>query len=148
MAEYGLLKALHVLGAVLLVGNVTVTGVWALLMYRAQSEVPFRPVARAILWTDLLTLLGGTLLTVTGILMIRQAQMPWLDLPWLVRGISALITSTLAWLIVLLPIQVRLARLGPGETSRLRTLFRAWSAVGWAATVLLYVAIWYMVTKS
>ena len=49
MADYGVLKTLHVVGAVLLVGNVTVTGIWALLMYRARTEVPFRPVARAIL---------------------------------------------------------------------------------------------------
>jgi uncharacterized membrane protein len=148
MAEYGLLKTLHVIGAVLLVGNVTVTGVWALLMYRARHEVPFRPVARAILWTDLLTVAGGAMLTITGILMIRQTRLPWLELPWLVRGISALATSTLAWLLVLLPIQVRMARLRPGDASRLRSLFRSWSVVGWAATILLYVAIWYMVTKS
>lgn len=148
MAEYGLLKALHVIGAVLLVGNVTVTGIWALLLYRARAEVPFRPVARAILWTDLVTVTGGAMLTITGILMIRQAQLPWLELPWLVRGIAALIMSTLAWLLVLLPVQIRMARLGPGDTRGLRRLFHSWSAVGWAATLLLYVAIWYMVTKS
>ena len=29
MVDYAVLKALHVAGAVLLVGNVTVTGLWA-----------------------------------------------------------------------------------------------------------------------
>ena len=110
MADYGVLKTLHVIGAVLLVGNVTVTGVWALLMYRARAEVPFRPVARAILWTDLLTLSGGAMLTITGILMIRQARLPWLEMPWLLWGISALVASTLVWLVMLLPDQVRMAR--------------------------------------
>jgi uncharacterized membrane protein len=148
MADYGLLKALHVTGAVLLVGNVTVTGVWALLMYRARGEVPFRPVARSILWADILTVAGGAMLTITGILMIRQQQLLWLETPWLVRGIGALITTTLAWLIILLPDQVSMARLDPGDSGRLRVLFRRWSVVGWSATVLLYVAIWYMVTKS
>lgn len=148
MADYGVLKTLHVIGAVLLVGNVTVTGVWALLMYRARAEVPFRPVARAILWTDLLTLSGGAMLTITGILMIRQARLPWLEMPWLVWGISALVASTLAWLVMLLPDQIRMARAQPGDSERVRVLFRRWSLVGWSATVLLYVAIWYMVTKS
>jgi uncharacterized membrane protein len=148
MADYGVLKTLHVVGAVLLVGNVTVTGVWALLMYRARAEVPFRPVARAILWTDLLTVTGGAMLTITGILMIRQARLPWLEMPWLLRGITALAASTLAWLVMLFPDQVRMARLPPGDSERLRVLFRRWSVVGWSATMVLYVGIWYMVTKA
>lgn len=148
MADYGVLKTLHVIGAVLLVGNVTVTGVWALLMYRARAEVPFRPVARAILWTDLLTLSGGAMLTITGILMIRQARLSWLEMPWLLRGIGALVASTLVWLVMLLPDQVRMARLQSGDSERVQVVFRRWSLVGWSATLLLYVAIWYMVTKS
>jgi uncharacterized membrane protein len=148
MAEYSVLKALHVTGAVLLVGNVTVTGVWAALMYRARGEVPFRPVARAILWADLLTVAGGAMLTITGIFMIRRQQFAWLETPWLIRGIGALAASSLAWLVLLLPDQVRMARLAAGDSGRLRVLFRRWSVVGWSATVLLYIAIWYMVTKS
>lgn len=148
MADYGLLKTLHVVGAVLLVGNVTVTGLWAMLMYRARGEAPFRPAARAILWLDLLTFTGGALLTVTGILMIRQLQLPWRDTPWLLRGIAILGATTLAWLVVLLPDQVRMARASSTDPGRIRTLFLRWSGVGWTATAMLYVAIWYMVTKS
>jgi uncharacterized membrane protein len=148
MADYGLLKALHVTGAVLLVGNVTVTGIWALLMYQARADVPFRPVARAILWTDLLTVGGGALLTITGILMIRHQRLPWLETPWLLKGIGCLAASTLLWLVMLLPDQVRMERLEPGESGRLQALFRRWSLVGWTATILLYLSIWYMVTKS
>ncbi len=52
----------HIAGAVLLIGNVTVTGFWAIFLYRQRAAVPFRPVAWAILWTDLaFTLLGGLL---------------------------------------------------------------------------------------
>ena len=69
-------------------------------------------------------------------------------LPWLLRGIGALTTSTLAWLVVLWPDQVRIALLDPGDSRRLRALFRRWTMVGWSAAVLLYMAIWYMVTKS
>ena len=63
MDNVTVLRALHVAGAVLLLGNVTVTGFWATYLYRARAVLPFGPVARAILWSDLLfTLLGGTLL--------------------------------------------------------------------------------------
>jgi uncharacterized membrane protein len=65
MDELAVLRALHVTGAVLLLGNVTVTGFWATYLFRARHHVPFRPVARAIMWTDLVfTLVGGIVLTV------------------------------------------------------------------------------------
>ena len=34
MVDYLVIKSLHLLGAVLLLGNVTVTGVWSLYLYR------------------------------------------------------------------------------------------------------------------
>jgi uncharacterized membrane protein len=149
MADYGLLKTLHVIGAVLLVGNVTVTGVWALYLYRVRDQVPFRPVARAILWTDLIfTLGGGALLTITGVLMIRAAGLPWRETPWLARGIGGLAGSTLLWLVMLLPDQWRLERLEAGDGAGLRRLFLRWSVVGWTATVLLYWVLWQMVGKG
>lgn len=149
MAEYALLKTLHVIGAVLLVGNVTVTGVWALYLYRARDQVPFRPVARAILWTDLIfTLGGGALLTITGVLLVRAAGLAWRDTPWLVRSIGALAGSTLLWLVLLLPDQWRLERLEAGDLAALRRLFLRWSVVGWTATALLYWALWQMVGKG
>ena len=68
MVELSTWRALHVLGAVLLVGNVTVTGFWAAFLYAQRASLPFRPVARAILWTDLLFTAGGAaLLTFSGI---------------------------------------------------------------------------------
>ncbi|HSR14831.1 MAG TPA: DUF2269 family protein, partial [Gemmatimonadales bacterium] len=149
MADYGLLKTLHVLGAILLVGNVTVTGVWALYLYRQRAQVPFRPVARAILWTDLFfTLCGGAMLTVTGVLLIRRTGLPWLETPWLLRGIGGLVGSTLLWLAVLLPDQWRMERLRAGDEAGLRRLFLRWSVVGWTATGLLYWSVWQMVGKG
>lgn len=149
MVDYATFKALHVVGAVLLVGNVTVTGVWALYLYRQwrSGGFSFRPVARAILWTDLLfTVGGGILLTFTGIQMAVGSGLPWLDTPWLVRGIGALALGTLTWLVVLLPDQIRLERATDPE--RIRRLFLRWTVVGWADTLVLYYGLWVMVTKG
>ena len=91
MDEIALLRALHLTGAVLLLGNVTVTGFWATFFYRARQRVPFRPVARAILWTDLVfTLGGGTLLTVSGILLAMRRGYTLAEERWLLEGIGAL----------------------------------------------------------
>ena len=148
MAEAGWLKALHVAGAVLLLGNVVVTGLWAALLWRARPRVPFRPVARAILWADLFfTLGGGALLTVSGVLLVRAHGYPWRELPWLRHGIGALAIATAVWLVALLPAQVLMERL-PEDDPRLARAFWWWSVVGWADTLVLCYALWVMVTRS
>jgi len=148
MDEYAVLRMLHVTGAVLLIGNVTVTGFWAAFLYRARPGVPFRPVARAIMWADLLfTLGGGILLTVSGILLAMRLQLRVWDTPWLLKGIAALGVATLVWLIILLPYQLRLERNPPEDERRLRRLFLGWTLVGWADTAVLLYGLWAMVVR-
>jgi uncharacterized membrane protein len=148
MVDYALIKALHVTGAVLLVGNVTVTGVWAYYLYRwwREGTVPFRPIARAILWTDLIfTLGGGAMLSVSGIVMLIQSGLPWRELSWIREGIGALVLSTLLWLVLLLPAQWQMERVT--DAAVIRRLFLRWSVIGWAATILLFYGLYVMVTK-
>jgi uncharacterized membrane protein len=147
MASLPLLRAIHVTSAVLLLGNVVVTGFWATYLYRVRDAVPFHPVARAILWADLwFTLLGGTGLVVSGVLLVMAQGYP-LSTPWIRHGIEALGVSTLLWLTVLLPDQWRLERIGPGDVVAPRRTFLRWSVVGWAATLALFVGLWAMVAK-
>jgi uncharacterized membrane protein len=149
MDEVPLLRVLHVVGAVLLLGNVTITGFWATYLYRARGRVPFHAVARAILWSDVVfTVLGGTMLTVSGILLALRQGYRVAETPWLLKGIGALAVATLLWLAVLLPAQLRLERVAPDDDGELRRLFLRWSAVGWAATLLLFYGLWAMVTKG
>lgn len=145
---YLVLKSLHIVAAVLMVGNVTVTGVWATFYFRWRKDADFRLAARAILWTDLIfTFLGGAALTITGILMARQAGMPILETPWIRRSALLLAISTLLWLTILLPDQWRMERLDPSRDEFLKAVFTRWSVVGWGSTVLLFVAMWSMVLK-
>jgi uncharacterized membrane protein len=147
MDEVPLLRMLHVAGAVLLLGNVTVTGFWALFLFFRRRAVPFRPVAQAILWTDLaFTAGGGALLVISGILLIRARGYVIADTPWLVHGIAALGASTLVWLTVLLPDQLRLERTDPADDASLRRVFLRWTLLGWTATAILFYGLWTMVT--
>jgi uncharacterized membrane protein len=145
---YLVLKSLHIVAAVLMVGNVTVTGVWATFYFRWRKDADFRLAARAILWTDLIfTFLGGAALTITGILMARKAGMPILETPWIRRSALLLAISTLLWLTILLPDQWRMERLDRSRDEFLKAVFTRWSVVGWGSTVLLFVAMWSMVLK-
>jgi uncharacterized membrane protein len=148
MDEVAPLRALHVIGAVLLLGNVVVTGVWAALLYGARPGVPFRAVARAILWTDLVfTGGGGALLTISGVLLAMRLRLDVWQTPWLLKGISALGLATLVWLVVLLPWQFRMERLAPDDVAARRRVLLRWSVVGWIDTGVLFYGLWSMVTK-
>lgn len=148
LREMALLRILHVAGAVMLIGNVTVTGFWATYLYRDRHRVPFPAVARAILWTDLaFTVGGGVLLTVSGILLAMHRGYRVTETPWLLKGILALAIATLLWLCSLLPDQWRMERLAPDDEPALRRLFVRWSIVGWTATLVLFYGLYVMVGK-
>jgi len=141
-------KAIHILGAVLMVGNVTVTGAWTVLLWRRRTERTTVEIARGILWTDLLfTLPGGVLMTIGGIQMIRIAGLPWTELAWLRQGIGLLAASSGIWLVLLLPDQLRMERCAASDPERFGRLFRRWMILGWLATLLLYAGLWIMVRK-
>ena len=148
MDSYQLWKTLHVTSAVLLVGNVTVTGFWAYFLYRQRRDVEFRAIARGIMLSDFIfTLVGGAGLALTGIIMVRAQQVSILDTPWLRRGVLLLAISTLVWLVSLLPDQVRMERLDQSDERGMRRLFIRWSLFGWASTALLFASLWSMVMK-
>lgn len=148
MSEIPLLRTLHVLGAVLLLGNVIVTGLWAALLWRERAGFSYRRVARVILWADLaFTVLGGTLLTMTGIMLVIGGGYDWRTTPWILHGILALGAGTLIWLVVLVPDQFRMAR-WQDDDPRYVGAFRRWTIVGWGTTLLLLFGLWAMVSKS
>jgi uncharacterized membrane protein len=148
MDEHAWLRMLHVTGAVLLLGNVTVTGFWATYLYRNRPVAEFRSYARGIMWADaIFTLGGGALLTVSGVLLAGRLGLPVLATPWLLKGIAALGTATLVWLVFLVPLQIRLERIAPLDERGLRRTFLGWSLIGWADTALLLYGLLAMVTK-
>lgn len=148
MGSVAFLRFMHVLGAVLLLGNVVVTGLWAALLWRARGVVPYPRAARVILWADLcFTIVGGALLTMSGIFLVRAEGLPWRDLPWVRHGIAAIAAATLIWLLALLPDQWRMERWAADDPRYPRAFWR-WTIVGWVDTLILFVGLWAMVTKS
>jgi uncharacterized membrane protein len=144
------LKALHVLAAILFVGNVIVTGIWTAIFFRARQTHDFRVAARAIVFTDwLFTVGGGTLLTVTGVSLALGRGYPLWGTPWIQQAIIALVISTVLWLVLLVPAQRIMLRAvsNEAEEAKLVSAFARWTVAGWTATVPLLYAVWCMVTK-
>lgn len=151
---YLIFKFLHVLGVVLLVGNVTVTAVWKVFADRTREPRTVAFAQRLVTGTDwaftgtgiVLTIIGGY-----GMLLVAGIGLAASD--WLLWGQILFVASGLVWACVLLPIQIRQARMArtfenrelvPDEYWRLA---RGWILWGVAATVPLVGALYLMIMK-
>ncbi len=144
----GVLKWLHVLAAIVFVGNVIVTGVWSAIMFRQRERSDFRIAARAIVVTDWIFTFGGAaLLVVSGILLAIGRGYPVWETRWIRDAMIGLGLATALWLLVLVPAQGRMLQLGPDSDLELRQVYRRWNAAGWLATVPLIWSLWNMVNK-
>lgn len=144
------LKALHVLAAILFVGNVIVTGIWTAIFFRARRTHDFRVAARAIVLTDwLFTVGGGALLTITGVSLAIGRGYPLWGTPWIRQAIVALAISTAMWVVLLVPAQHIMLRVGSVnvDDAALVRAYTRWNLAGWTATAPLLYAVWCMVTK-
>lgn len=153
MQTYLALKSLHLLGVVLFVGNIVVTGWWKVMADRTRHPAIVAFAQRQVTMTDWLFTFGGSTLVVVGAYAnVYLHDLP-LDAPWLVWGQALFFLSGLLWVAILIPLQIRLARLArgfagggpiPDEYWRLN---RVWLWVGILATVLPAANLYFMVFK-
>ena len=150
---YSTFKFLHVLGVVLLLGNVTVSAVWKVFANRTANPVIVEFSQRLVTYTDWTLTLGGVLLVAVGGYGMAWAAGMDLLVGWLLWGQLLFLASGLVWLMRLVPIQIEQAAmarllLDHSEVSaEYRALSRRWIAWGVVATAPLVVATYVMVTK-
>lgn len=152
---YKVFKSLHIIGVVLLLGNVIVTGLWKTLADRTRSAPTMAYAQRLVILTDWIFTGGGiVLILIGGYAMARSAHLSLLHARWLVWGQALFGLSALIWMFVLLPVQAAQSRL----TQRFATdgdippvywhLSRRWLLWGIVATVPLAMIVWIMVFKN
>jgi uncharacterized membrane protein len=147
--SYSLLKTIHVLCAMLFIGNVIVTGTWAALAERTRNHEIVKFSNRLVLVTDaIFTFPGAIGVLITGHLMSGQyvAQPGWVAWSYALFGISGLI-----WAIVLLPIQLKQRHLLEQSnviTADYLRLSRTWQIVGAFATLFPFPVLYMMVSKA
>lgn len=152
---YDVLKLLHLLGVVLLVGNVTVTSIWKLYADGTRDPVVVAFAQRLVTVTDwFFTFWGIVLLVVGGYGAAWHAGMDVLRDGWIVWTEAMFLVAGVIWLFLLVPIQVRQARMArdfaPGRPipEAYWRLSRLWIAWGLVATVPLVAATWIMLRKG
>lgn len=153
MDTYLALKSLHLLGVVLFVGNIIVTGWWKVQADRTRNPAIVAFAQRQVTLTDWIFTFGGsTLLVVGAYANVYLHDLP-LDATWLVWGQALFFLSGLLWVAILIPAQIKQARLArgfagggpiPDEYWRLN---RIWLWIGILATVLPAANLYFMVFK-
>ena len=148
------LKAIHVLGAILFVGNLLVTAVWKMLADRTRNGRVIAFAQRLVSVTDVaFTGVGAVIVLLTGLLMIIPYGIELWNIPWLMWGLGLFVVSALLWVMVLVPVQIKQAQLARGfsEGGAISDdywrLARLWAIVGTVATLLPVVNVFLMVYK-
>ena len=154
MNTYLALKSLHILGVVLFVGNIVVTGWWKAQADRTRHPAINAFAQRQVTLTDWLFTFGGVLLAVAAGYADAQSRGLPLDTPWLLWGQALFIASGLLWIGILVPVQSRQARLacgfaagGPIPDAYWR-LNRVAIATGITATPLPLANLWVLVRSD
>ncbi len=153
MSLYLVLKTLHIVSSVLLVGTGFGTAFYLFFTNRQPSLEARVVVARLVVRADLWFTTPAVLVQpITGVAMVRLAGWPW-DSPWLLASIALYALAGACWLPVLW-LQLRMARLAedalaggtplPSDYARLQ---RAWEWLGYPAFTAMLAVYGLMVLK-
>jgi len=154
MDAYYAFKACHYLGIILLAGNITVTAVWKVFADRNGDWRVVRFGQQLVTGTDFGLTMEGIVLTMVGGYGAAWLQAyPLFESQWLVWSQILFVVAGAIWLGILVPIQVRQARMVARWTGQddlnaeYRRLSRRWIAWGLISTVPLCIILWLMVAK-
>ena len=154
MLAFSLFKFAHIVGIVLLLGNITVTAVWKVFADRTSDTAIIAFGQRMVTGTDFgLTLPGIVLTIIGGYGAMYEARYDFPGPPWLMWSQICFVAAGVIWLGVLIPIQARQARMARQFASatqvpvEYRALARRWLAWGLVATVPLIAALYFMIDK-
>ncbi len=145
---------MHILGAIVFMGNVIVTAVWMTLAKRSGNPDNLRFAAKGVIATDIyFTTPGIVLLLLNGGILgtgwFKSGQASWI---WVALGLFTL--SGIAWFGFILPIQRRLSRLADAEPNvdgdvpaEFYAWLKKWYRWGGIATLLPLASLVIMVLK-
>lgn len=151
--EQETIKAIHIFGVILFVGNIIVTAFWKAFADRTRELGIIRYATRMVNLTDIFFTAGGiAILMATGHLM-APAYGGVMQTEWIRWSYLLVLGSGAIWLAILLPVQLAQARLLrplaaqaelPSRYWRLATL---WMVAGSVASLLPLPAIYLMTVK-
>ena len=151
--SYLWLKVIHILGVVLFLGNIIVTGWWKNLADRTKNPQIIAFAQRQVTLTDFIFTGGGVvILLAAGMANIYLHGLSY-SAKWLSHGMSIFLLSGLIWVAVLIPVQIKQANMAKlfATTSEIPNsywkLCTTWNVFGLLATLLPLMNLYWMVFK-
>ena len=146
---------LHVLGAVILLGNIVTAGFWKMRADRTGNPAVIHHAAETVMVADyVFTVPGILLLLLSGTLMAARAGYSLGAWSWFTLSLLLFVLTGLLWSAVLLPLQRQMIRLSARalETGAIDDAYRRaslrWNAVGIVATLLPVLILYLIVVKG
>jgi uncharacterized membrane protein len=151
---YQALVYTHILGVILLAGNITITAFWKVLADMTKDAKLIAFANRGVIIADWIFTLSGIVLTlVGGIGASVMGQWPLFEVSWLSWSLFWFVVAGLLWMIFLVPLQIRqmraakiFAESGVIPDSYWRDASK-WITIGLIATVPLLIILYLMVVK-
>lgn len=151
---FRILLAIHILSAVVFVGNFITAAYWKVRADRSGNLDIISLTAQGLLRADYMFTLPGIVgLLATGIAMVGITDWAMFQEPWLSLSFILLIVTAIIWAAILLPLlrrMVRLAQLGAASGTpdpAYRQASKKWAMFGGIATLLPVVILFLMVLK-
>lgn len=147
-------KWLHIVAAMLFVGNIIVTAWWKYAADKTKNTTIIAFAVKQVMTTDKIFTFPSVLLIFgfgmgSALVMGAHASQVY----WIAMGLSLFTASGLLWFIALLPIQLRMRTItmhleaDEALPEHYWKLSLWWNIIGSAATLLPLIATWYMVFK-
>ena len=151
---YPLLKSLHILGVILLMGNIIVTAWWKFMADKTKDPSVIAFAQRQVTLTDFVFTAPSAILVVTaGDSMAYNFMANTWDIQWITWGRCLFIASGIIWVTVLIPTQIKQARIarnfvqGTAIPDEYWKLSKRWNIFGALAVLLPLMNIYWMVFK-
>ena len=146
---------LHLLGAILFVGNIVTAAFWKTTADRSANPAVILQAAKNVMRADwVFTVPGLALLIVSGSLMAAKGGYSLSGLNWLTLSLALFGITAIIWLAGLIPLQKKMIRLGEeavragAPTAAYRRASLNWAIFGTLATLLPIAILYLMIAKS
>lgn len=147
------LKVIHIIGVMLFMGNIIITGWWKNMADATKNPQIIAFAQRQVTLTDyIFTFSGILILAIAGFANVYLHQISY-TIPWLKNGVIYFLISGLVWLFILIPVQAKQAKMArefavtneiPASYWRLCTI---WNLFGLLAIFLPLATVYFMVMK-
>ena len=145
-------KLLHILGAILLVGNIVITGVWMFMAERTNNSDVMRFAARMVNWADVFFTVPGIFLLITNGNILSEQWGGVFHVSWIVASLVLFVFSGIVWIGLLLRYQNSLITLsesmhGEKDSPDFFNFLHKWYFWGALATFLPLISLVLMFLK-